>query len=152
MRVTGTGNPGGKPTTTLYPPYHGAGLLVWQDAENYIRLEIAADLQHRKARPYVNFEYRKDGTLATSSGIVNPEGSSHLRLRRRGDEICASFGPDGLHWTSFSPLFVELNDRLKVGVSAISSSTKLLTAEFEGLEALETPGAGRDLNTGGPNP
>ena len=152
VRVAGTGDPGGKATTTLYPPYHGAGLLVWQDPENYVRLEIAADLQHRKARPYVNFEYRKDGTLAASSGIMNPNGSNHLRLRRRGDEIGASFGPDGLHWTSFSPLFVKLNDRVQVGISAISSSTKLLTAEFEGLQALEIPGAGRDLRPGRPNP
>ncbi len=149
VRIAGTGNPGGKATTTIYPPYHGAGLLIWQDQENYVRLELAADVPHRKARPYVNFEHRKDGTLAASSGMLNTDGSNHLRLKRRGDEIHASFGPDGLHWTSFSPLSAKLNDRLKVGVSAINSSTKLLTAEFEGLEALEIPGAGRDLKTEG---
>ena len=135
VRVAGTGHPGGKATTTLYSPYHGAGLLIWQDQENYVRLEIAADLQHGKARPYVNFEHRKDGALATSSGIMNTDGSNHLRLRRRGDEIYASFGPDGLRWTSFSPLTAQLNDRLKVGVAAINSSTKPLTAEFEGLRS-----------------
>ena len=152
VRVAGTSHPGGKATTTVYPPYHGAGLLIWQDQENYVRLEIAADLQHGKARPYVNFEYRKDGALAASSGIMNTDGSNHLRLKRRGDEIYASFGPDGVRWTSFSPLTAKLNDRLKVGVSAINSSTKPLTAEFEGLEALERPGAGGDPKTGGLNP
>jgi regulation of enolase protein 1 (concanavalin A-like superfamily) len=152
VRVAGAGNPAGKATTTLYPPYHGAGLLIWQDQENYVRLEIATDVQHRKARPYVNFEHRKDGTLAASSGIANTDGSSHLRLRRRGDEIYASFGPDGLHWTSFSPLTAKLNDRVNVGVSAINSSTKLMTAEFEGLEALEIPEAARDPKAGGLHP
>jgi regulation of enolase protein 1 (concanavalin A-like superfamily) len=151
-RVAGTGQPGGKATTTVYPPYHGAGLLIWQDQENYVRLEIAADIRHGKARPYVNFEHRKDGALATSSGIMNKDSSNHLRLRRRGDEIYASFGPDGLRWTSFSPLTAKLNDRLKVGVLAINSSTKPLTAEFEGLEALERPGAGGDPKTDRLNP
>ena len=152
VRVAGTGNPGGKATTTVYSPYHGAGLLIWQDQENYVRLEIAADLQHWKPRPYVNFEYRKDGALATSSGIANKDGSNYLRLKRRDDEIVASFGPDGLRWTSFAPLLVKLNNRLKVGVSAINSSTKPLTAEFEGLEAMEKTVAGTDPKTGKPDP
>ena len=138
VRVAGTSHPGGKATTTVYSPYHGAGLLIWQDQENYVRLEIASDIQYGKARPYVNFEYRKDGALAVSSGIKNGDGSNHLRLRRRGDEIYASFGPDGVRWTSFSPLTAKLNDRLKVGVAAINSSTKPLTAEFEGFNVLES--------------
>ena len=137
VRVAGTSHPAGKATTTVYPPYHGAGLLIWQDQENYVRLEIAADLQHGKARPYVNFEYRKDGALAASSGIKNTDGSNHLRLKRRGAEIYASFGPDGVRWTSFSPLTAKLKDRLNVGVAAINSSTKPLTAEFEGFDVLE---------------
>ena len=152
VQVTGTTHPGGKPTTNLYPPYHGAGLLIWQDQDNYVRLEIAADLQHGKPRPYVNFEQRIQGALAVSSGIRNTDGSNQLRIRRRGDEIYASFGPDGLRWTSFSPLTAKLNDRLKVGVSAINSSTKPFTAEFAGLEALERSGAEGDPKTGGLNP
>ena len=137
MRVAGTSHPAGKPTTTVYPPYHGAGLLIWQDQDNYVRLEIAADIQHGKARPYVNFEHRKDGALAASSGIDNTDGSNHLRLKRRGAEIYASFGPDGVRWTSFSPVTAHLKDRLSVGVAAINSSTKPFTAEFE---ALRCPG------------
>ncbi len=143
VRVAGTRQPGGKPTTNLYPPYHGAGLLIWQDEDNYVRLEIAADLYYRKPRPYVNFEYRERGALAASSGIRNTDGSNQLRLRRRGDEIYASFGPEGLRWTSFSPLIAKLNDRLKVGVTAINSSTKPLTAELEGFQVAASPGAAR---------
>jgi regulation of enolase protein 1 (concanavalin A-like superfamily) len=146
VRVAGTNHPGGKATTTLYSPYHGGGLLIWQDQENYIRLEIAADIQHGRARPYVNFEYRKDGELAFSNGILNGDGSNHLRFKRRGTEIHASFGPDGVRWTSFSPLTAKLNDHLKFGVSAINSSTTPLPVEFEGLAALEQPGASRDFH------
>ena len=48
VRVAGTRRPGGRATTTAYSPYHGAGLIIWQDEENYVRLEIAADLQYGK--------------------------------------------------------------------------------------------------------
>jgi len=142
VRVTGTDHPGGRATTSQYAPYHGAGILVWQDQENYVRLEIATDLQRGKSRSYVNFEYRKDGTLAASSGLPNGDGSNHLRLKRRGNEIHAAFGPDGLRWTSFPPLLAKLNDRLNVGVSAINTATKPLTAELEGFELSETREAG----------
>ncbi len=152
VRVTGLSHPGGKATTTHYAPYHGAGLLIWQDQDNYVRLEIAGDQHHGKARPYVNFEHRKDGALAASSGIQNLEGWNHLRLRRRGDQIYASFGPDGLRWKSFSPLSAKLNDRLQVGVSAINSSTKPLTAELEGFEFSERLEAASDLETRGSKP
>ncbi len=137
VRVAGTSRPGGRATTTMYSPYHGAGLVIWQDEENYVRLEIAADLQYGKPRPYVNFEYRKEGVLAVSRGMINGDGSSHLRLKRRGDEIFASFGPDGARWNSFPSLTVRLDDRLTVGVAAINSATKRLTAEFERFEIVE---------------
>jgi hypothetical protein len=137
VRVAGTSRPEGRATTTTYSPYHGAGLVIWQDEENYVRLEIAADSLSGKARPYVNFEYRKEGALAASRGINNGDGSDHLRLKRRGDEIFASFGPDGARWSSFPPLTVRLNDRLMVGVTAINSSTKPLTAEFERFDVAE---------------
>jgi serine/threonine protein kinase/regulation of enolase protein 1 (concanavalin A-like superfamily) len=137
VRIKKITAPNGKPTTTVYSPYHGAGLVIWQDQDNYIRLEIAADLPHGKPRPYVNFEYRKDGVLAFSGGLKNPDGFTYLRLKRRGDEILASFGPDEVHWTSFAPITAKLENRLKVGVAAINSSTKTLTAEIEGFDVVK---------------
>jgi regulation of enolase protein 1 (concanavalin A-like superfamily) len=139
VKVSGVFHPSGKTTAKEYDPYHGAGILLWQDEDNYVRLEIAADVQHGKSRPYVNFEYRKDGALAASRGLKIGDGSSHLRMERRGDEIHAAFGPDGVHWTSFPALTAKLKDRLLVGVSAINTATKPLTAELVGFELLDGP-------------
>ena len=69
--------------------------------------------------------------------MTNGDGSEQLRLKRRSDEIFASFGPDGARWNSFPALTVRLNDRLMVGITAINSSTKPLTAEFEGFDVVE---------------
>jgi len=146
VRVAGAFHPTGSRTVKEYAPYHGAGILLWQDGDNYVRLEIAADLQHGKVRPYVNFELRKDGALAVSRGLKIGDGASHLRLRRRGDEILAAFGRDGVIWTSFTPLSVNLKERLSVGVAAINTASKPMTAELEGFEVSERPGASSDVN------
>src|SRR5262249_23638573 len=74
VRVTGTGHPGGKATTNRYAPYHGAGILLWQDPGNYVRLEIAADLRKGRVFPYANFELRQAGRLVVSRGLQIDDG------------------------------------------------------------------------------
>ncbi len=111
LKVTGTSHPGGKATTSQYAPYHGAGILLWQDPENYVRLEIAADLRKGKVFPYANFELRRAGLLAVTQGLKIEDDASYLRLERRGDEVRGAFSPDGDHWTLFSPMIVELKDQ-----------------------------------------
>src|SRR5689334_266420 len=39
VRVAGAIKPSGAATLPRYAPYHGAGLLIWQDRDNYVRLE-----------------------------------------------------------------------------------------------------------------
>lgn len=90
--------------------------------------------------------------MADSKGHKIVDGSNYLRLKRRGAEIVGAFGPDGVHWTSFPPLSANLKDRLKVGVSAINTSTKPLTAELEGFKVSEMPGDRDDMNAGTVNP
>jgi serine/threonine protein kinase len=68
----------GKPTTRDYPPYHGAGLLLWQDARNDVRLGIATDLVKNKPRHYANFESREDGPLVSTKGAVFDDSTRAL--------------------------------------------------------------------------
>ncbi len=131
VSVGGVFRPSGRETMREYAPYHGAGLLLYQDERNYVRLEIAADIYLGKPRSYANFEYRKGGGLAVSKGLAIKDGSTHLLLERRGGEVRAAFGPDGSRWTWFAPLAVEFDDRLSVGVTAINSATKPLIAELD---------------------
>src|SRR5260370_935666 len=148
VRVVGVFHPAGKTTFKEYAPYHGAGILVWQDKENYIRLEIAADIQNGKPRPYANFELRKDGALAVSRGIKIADGSTYLRLKRRGDEFTGAFGPDGVRWTSFPLMSARLKDQLQIGVTAINSAKKPLVADLEGFQVSRERRAG-DHRIGG---
>jgi hypothetical protein len=154
VRATGTSHPGGTATTTLYSPYHGAGILIWQDPENYVRLEIAADLRKGKAFPYANFELRQDGRLAVTRGYKIQDGSSYLRLERRGDEIHGAVSADGNQWTPLPPLIAHLEDRVRVGVVAVNSASRPLKAGFEGFQVTGRPEteAERDPNADRPPP
>jgi hypothetical protein len=126
VSVTGVSRPPGRATMKEYAPYHGAGILLWQDEGNYVRLEIAADVHRGKPRSYANFELRNGGSLAFSRGLEIKDGSTRLRLERRGSEVRAAFGPDGGRWTWFAPLTVDFDDGLRVGIVAINSATKPL--------------------------
>lgn len=152
VRVDGVFHPMGKATMKQYAPYHGAGILLWQDGRNYLRLEIAADLKKGKVRRYANYELRKDGALAVSRGIKIEDGSTYLRLERRGDAFEAAFGPDGSRWTSFPPITAKLADQLKIGVAAINTATKPLTADLEGFALSERAHASAAVSASVINP
>ena len=59
--------------TTHYDPYHGAGLIAWQDASGYLRLERAVGYINGRYRPYVNYELREGG---------RPDDVARVRHRR----------------------------------------------------------------------
>ena len=63
VRVLGRFDPG-RSKTTYYDPYHGAGLIVWQDPSNYLRLERAVGFVNGRPHPYLNYELRMGGRLA----------------------------------------------------------------------------------------
>jgi len=130
---------GGRATTKEYPPYHGGGILLWQDPKNYVRLEIATDLYRGKSRHYANFEYRQKSRLVSSEGQSSEAGSAYLRLERRGDAITASFSTDGARWVYFPGLSVTLAEDLKIGLVGINTATKPLVARFEDYRVTALP-------------
>lgn len=72
----------GASKSTHYDPYHGAGLLVWKEDRNYLRLERAVGVIRGRATPYLNFEQRQDGRLIFSEGIPIENHPIHLKIER----------------------------------------------------------------------
>ncbi len=121
-----------------------------QDRENYVRLEIAADLRKGKIYPYANFEHRQAGLMAASRGLKIDDGASYLRLRRRGDEIQGAFSLDGDHWRPFLPMIATFGDRVEVGVLAVNSSSKPMKAEFDRFQVITVAVAQAHAGTDSP--
>ncbi len=130
VRVLGRLEPG-KAKTTRYDPYQGAGLIVWQDAANYLRLERAVGTIQGRPHPYLNYELRQDGHLGMSQGISIEDRPVFLRLRRQGREISASYSRDGRRWVPLGPVDAPWDDRVEVGVTAVNSAARALSVELE---------------------
>jgi hypothetical protein len=152
VRVARLSRPGGRTTQREYAPYQGAGILLWQDDDNYLRLEIAADVHEGKVRPYANFELRSHGTLTYSRGQKITDGSNVVRLERRADELHAAFGTGGEQWTAFPPLTAKLADRLLIGVTAINTASKPLNAELDWFEIEDGHGSVKTRTMAQPGP
>jgi regulation of enolase protein 1 (concanavalin A-like superfamily) len=141
----------GRSRTTHYDPYHGAGLIVWQDPSNYLRLERAVGFIKGREHSYVNYELRESGLLAVSRGITIADGPLFLKLRRQGQAFSAWYSHDGRRWIELGRVDATSTDRAEVGVVAVNSSEESLSAELEMLSIEDTRGSiARDYPDPGP--
>jgi regulation of enolase protein 1 (concanavalin A-like superfamily) len=131
----------GRTKTTHYDPYHGAGLIVWQDPSNYLRLERAVGFINGRRHPYINYELREGGRLAVSRGITTEDRPLFLKLRREGGTFSALCSGDGHRWVGLGRVDANLAERVEVGVVAINSSNRTLSAELEGLNVEDPQGS-----------
>jgi regulation of enolase protein 1 (concanavalin A-like superfamily) len=140
VQVLGRLEPG-RSRTTHYDPYHGAGLIVWQDPSNYLRLERAVGFINGRHHPYVNYELREGGRLAVSHGITTEDHSLFLKLRRQGAAFSAWYSRDGRRWVELGRVDATFAERVDVGVVAVNSSKQTLSAELEGLRVDDPQGS-----------
>jgi regulation of enolase protein 1 (concanavalin A-like superfamily) len=131
----------GRSRTTHYEPYHGAGLIVWQDASNYLRLERAVGFINGRRHPYINYELREGGRLAASQGIATDDRPLFLKLRRQGVWFSAWYSRDRRRWVELGSIGATFAERVEVGVVAVNSSRRTLSAEMEGLSVDDPQGS-----------
>ncbi|HUW09936.1 MAG TPA: DUF1349 domain-containing protein, partial [Anaerolineae bacterium] len=108
--------------------YQGAGLLIWQDEDNYIRLEL-------KTGGHVRFLRRIDGTYTDSGdvGVSTPE--VYLRFERQGNTFTASYSQQGSDWTGVGTASFPATQVLGVGVHLINEwQDNPLYADFDYFE------------------
>jgi len=131
VKIVGDFQPGTKSMNPKSVPFNGAGLFVWRDSDNFIRLERAAILRNGKVGTFAEFEEREGGTSgALHNGNLTP-GTAYLRMERRGSKISGFVSKDGKRWTALRPIDTVWPARLKIGVDAINSSNAPFTVRFE---------------------
>jgi regulation of enolase protein 1 (concanavalin A-like superfamily) len=140
VKVGGDFQPGGKSTNPKSVPYNGAGILIWSDSDNFIRLERATMLRSGKISTFVAFEEREGGYPGAVHNERFQEGPCYLRLERKGSRIHGASSADGKNWKRLKPIDTIWPAKLKVGVLAISSSAMPFTATFEDFHLLERGG------------
>jgi regulation of enolase protein 1 (concanavalin A-like superfamily) len=134
VKVSGDFQPGGKSTNPRGVPYNGAGILIWSDSDNFIRLERAAMLRNGKIATYVAFEERESGFRGAVHNEAFQGGTCLLRLERKGSRILGGISVDGSSWKELQPIDTVWPAKLKVGLAAINSSTEPFAVKFEDYE------------------
>ncbi|MDB6152235.1 MAG: hypothetical protein JWL90_688, partial [Chthoniobacteraceae bacterium] len=131
VKIEGEFQPGDQSSERLRSGYTGAGLVVFADNANFVRIERAT-LHHQgdEAVPYTNFEIRVDGELqeiGTTADLPTEKGKpTWLKLERKGDQLLGAMSQDGEHWTYGKPK--TLNSKawkqnpIVAGIAAISTS------------------------------
>jgi regulation of enolase protein 1 (concanavalin A-like superfamily) len=132
VKVVGEFRPGGKSTNPRGIPFNGAGILVWSDPDNYIRLERAAVLRPgNRVGTYVSFEEREGGAPGASHNEVSKGGDCFVRVQRRGSRIFGFISFDGVNWNQLQPINTVWPAKLKVGLAAVNSNNQPFTVTFE---------------------
>jgi regulation of enolase protein 1 (concanavalin A-like superfamily) len=121
--------------------FNGAGLVLYQDKDNFIRLERTAgvavdDLQ---SIHQVLVEIVKDGKRLDTTDVYwpLPEGNVQLFMIRRNGKVRFQFRPGDSDATFSAPEFdLILPSKVSVGLSASNISAKPFTATFENFAVL----------------
>lgn len=133
VRVAGTVRPSGKVTQAPTFPFNGAGLLLWQDADNYGRIERAAIIKEGVLSPCLLLEAVQKGKAARSDGFTIADNPIYLRLERRQGSVYAGASTDELRWQYMKPLRADFSGQWRIGVAAINNTDQAFTAELDGF-------------------
>jgi regulation of enolase protein 1 (concanavalin A-like superfamily) len=109
--------------------YVGAGILVWKDDRNYVRLERAAE--GNAAAHYAFLEGFLDGNEVCSEQRELDDKDTFLRTTREGNNFTFETSADGREWTKLKTLELKLPEQVKAGVAAINTTTSQFSATIE---------------------
>lgn len=107
--------------------YQGAGLLIWQDSDNYVRLE-------RTLVQGIDMWYKVDGIY---NGIEIPYTNSiaYLRFERAGNTITAWYSDNGSTWNTVTDISFPAEETLEVGLVLINEwQDNPIIADFDYFE------------------
>lgn len=138
VKVTADFMPG-KKSVGKNRPFNGAGILIWQDEKNYLRIERNAywiDQQILNCYPPLiaywnnNQQIQEINTNPTTANFFQGK-STWLRANRQGPNVTVSISHDGKTWTEMKRFRVNLADQLMVGVAAVNTSNQPFAVDFE---------------------
>jgi regulation of enolase protein 1 (concanavalin A-like superfamily) len=140
-KVIGDFKPGTKSFNPKGVPYNGAGIVVWHNPDNFIRLERGSVNRGGKLASFLLFEEREAGYRGAVHNAGFPGGMGgdvYLRIERKGSRILGLYSFDGKKWVALQPIDTLWPTRLKVGLEAINSGNEPMPVRFEEF-ALNTP-------------
>jgi len=119
-------------TKLLFDPRYdvqGAGILIWKDSDNYLRLDR---LLHRGGEQVVDLSGEDKGLWSYLAETPYNYTISYLRLERMGDMFTASYSKDGVSWMSLYRTSFPLGDPVSIGIFVLNQWQNIsVYAEFD---------------------
>lgn len=145
VEVTGEIRPGASPPKDprgrkLPFTVQSAGLLLYQDKDNFMRLERAAGVMSDLTAVHrLIIEVVRDGKQARRPIYLDvPESNATLFLIRRKGRVRCLYSPDdGKTVYVFKELELDFPNKVKVGLTAANVSTKAFTATFQNFALID---------------
>ncbi|WP_082587351.1 alpha-L-arabinofuranosidase C-terminal domain-containing protein [Nocardioides sp. Soil774] len=128
--------------------YQGAGLIAWQDMDNYVRSGLTFVGSLSPSGTAIETDLETGGSFSAVSFADRPASSAErLRLQRVGDTLTSSFW-DGSAWVTAATTPVGF-DTTQVGLYALAAQDgTVLDAAFDSFTIEHAPGA--DVTPSGP--
>jgi regulation of enolase protein 1 (concanavalin A-like superfamily) len=146
VKIVGDFKPRGRSTKPKGEPQNRAGLLIWRDGDNFIRLERSAVFRNGKVSSFALFEERASQHRNENTAVLTP-GTAFLSMERKGNRLTASVSNDGRQWHKFKPLEITWSGPLQVGLEADNSAAEPFSVRFEefslegvGVKVAQAPG------------
>jgi regulation of enolase protein 1 (concanavalin A-like superfamily) len=133
VKVCGALRPAAAPSVPGRFSFQSAGLLLWSDENDYVRLERAG-LNRGGVSSSAGFELRSNGVMAGAQSSPLPDQDAWLRLERRGNQLFGSVSGDGRQWTTLRPINVDFPAKVRIGVAVVNAAQQPLTVRFEELQ------------------
>jgi regulation of enolase protein 1 (concanavalin A-like superfamily) len=116
-------------STSLGICFTSSGLLIWQDDNNFIRVDRAAE----SGTPFVWVERFEDGKPAFQKLEQIADNSTYLRFTRSGTKLTYESSADGATWSQIEAEDAKLPATVRVGVLAINTTTREFAPQLEGF-------------------
>jgi len=131
VKVCGTIRPLANAIVPGRVSFQSAGLLLWQDMRNYIRLERAALNRDGLVQTYASLEIRKDAWPQAVAPLELLDQDTYLRLERRGNQVLGFVSENAQQWMALEPLHTALPNKVRIGVATVNAAQQPLQVRFE---------------------
>jgi regulation of enolase protein 1 (concanavalin A-like superfamily) len=136
VKVTQHFAPGDASSTAGRNYYQGAGLLVWMDDANNLKLTPAQGARDGKMYRFFNLEFRHEGQrgempLPKEATSLLRARTFYLRLQIHEDQTTASVSGDGVKWFSKSLPGSGKLGKVRVGLITENNAALPFTVDFE---------------------
>jgi regulation of enolase protein 1 (concanavalin A-like superfamily) len=126
-----------RPTAGSVPghlPFQSGGLLLWSDAQNYVRLERAGMNRNGVNESSATLELRSGGRPSATAPVPLGEQDTYLRMERSGNQVRGWVSPNGRKWTRLEPLEATFPAKVRVGIAAVNAAREPLSVRFEDFQ------------------